>query len=375
MGATLRSCVRAAVLAAMTSAVVSSLLPGCQFPEYRMANAGGGPAGSAGMDVTGGTSGETGGTATDAGEGGSEAGAAAAAGTAGAAGMAEPPVPCEQECIARAPAGWQGPMALWEGSGSSTVPGCPPGYADPTDLHSELIAPDGACTCTCSAEGQVCDAELRIFDDLACTHACANVPTTLTCAAVSGCVGSQGSVSVDSVTISGGTCVSKVSDIPPPTWKYNERLCQTNDSGSCDDPGKVCAPTPRVPYGAQLCVKRDVFVGQDPPPCPTAYSHPFKSLHSEYMDHRECSPCTCGSVSGGSCSGSFSMSSKNACAADFTFGVDDDCPKFNLGQGTVHPTSIKNNLTVHPGSCGVATPSKPSGEAIESGTVTIVCCQ
>jgi len=378
MGATLRSCFRATLLTAVIGAVVNSLLSGCQFPVYGMASGGSGPAGSAGMDVTsGGTSGgDPGGMAADAGDGGSEAGAAGG-GMGGAAGMVEPPQPdpCEQECIAPNPAGWQGPMALWEGSATTQPPDCPAGYADPTDLYNELIAPDGACTCTCRAEGQTCDAAIRVFDDFACTHSCATLPTTLACAPVSGCVGSQGSVRIDSITISGGTCIPKISEIPPPTWKYRDRLCQATNEGSCDDSRKVCAPTPRVPYGAQLCVKKDVFPNQERPPCPAAYPHFFKELYAEYVDGRECTECTCGGVSGGSCSGDLWMSKGGVCSMDYTLNADEDCPKFNLGQGTVHPTSIQNKLTVSAGSCGVATPSKPMGAATEKGNATLVCCQ
>jgi len=368
MGAARRLCVRAFVLTGFSSAVVTLALPGCQFPTYGMASGGGGSS-------AGGVSSQPAGAAGDAGDAGSEAGATA--GAAGAGGMdVEPPQRCAQACVPSAPSGWQGPMAFWEGQASAgpTLPKCPPGYDTPIDRHRDLVAPT-ACTCTCSAVNQVCDATLHIYGDLACNTECASASTS-TCGPVSGCIGSQGSVSVEAATISGGSCTPYVPPLPDPTWQYNERLCQSNDPGSCDDDFQVCAPTPSVPYASQLCVTSVVLEGQTPPACPAAYPTPYKALLYEvYTDMRRCSACGCGNVTGGSCTGNAVLSGGVDCSAGREFPIGTSCKTFDLGAGTIHPTRVGNAYTPVPGTCGVASPPVSSGQANPSGSVTVVCCQ
>jgi hypothetical protein len=372
MGATRRLCVRAFVLAGFAGGVLSLALPGCQFPEYGIARESGGS--SSGAPAAGGTTDDPAGAPGEAGTAGSEAGAAAEAGGAGGMDTA-PPVACEQPCVPL-PMGWQGPMAFWEAQASAPsmpLPNCPLGYENPIDLHRELIAPT-ACTCTCTAVNQVCDAVLHIYGDLACNTECAKVSTS-TCGPISGCIGSQGSVSVDAATVSGGSCTPSIAPLPDPTWQYNERLCQSNAAGSCDAPHQVCAPTPKAPYASQLCVTRRLLEGQMTPTCPAAYPAPYKALYDTYTDTRGCSACGCGSVSGGSCTGNAMMSGGVDCSDGREFPIGTTCKTFDIGPGSVRPSHAGNQYTVVPGKCGVASPPQPTGKAEPSGSVTVVCCQ
>ena len=291
--------------------------------------------------------------------------------------MDPPPVACDEPCVARVP-GWQGPMAFWESQASATSmpPSCPSGYMNPFDLHRELVAPPGPCSCTCSPEGQVCDATLRIYDDMACSsNACAMVSTRV-CTGISGCVGSQGSAKLDAPTISGGTCKPKVAPTPPPTWQFNDRLCATSNAGSCDDSRQVCAPSPPIPFASQLCVTHVVLEGQPVPECPSAYPKFYQTLYETYTDARGCSDCTCGNVTGGSCTGKATMSSGSTCTAGVEFSPSTGCKVFDVGPGVgVHPSSAGGEYTVVPGTCSVAIPSMPTGSATHSGTGWAVCCQ
>ena len=369
MGATRRLCVRAVVLTLSIAAVLSSALPGCQFPDYGFT---GGLAGSAGAP-TGGMPGAP----PAAGEGG-ESGDSAG-GDAGV--ITQPTTPCSpmQDCVPGAPSGWSGPIAFWEGEAgeSEAPPDCPPGYGKPNDLHRELVAPASSCTCTCSAQGQVCDgsATLRVFADKSCATPCA---TTMlkACGAVSGCNGSQGSVSSDVGTPSGGSCgPTPGKTLPKATWKYDARLCPTSGASSCDVAGELCAPTPEYPYLTQLCVTQTIRAGKPVPACPEAYPNANQPLYSGLTDGRDCSECTCSGVTGGSCEGKLVMSTGADCNGTFEDKLGSSCTPFDLGAGNIHPSRVGAEYDLVPGDCSVANAPHATGEALPSGSVTFVCCQ
>lgn len=375
----------------MMSALVSAMLPGCQFPDYGMAAEGGG---NAGAPASGGSSGsDPVGSSGESGEGGSDAGAGAGtgagagAGAGGAGGMDEPePTPCTQTCVPL-PSGWQGPMAFWEDLATVAPPECPAGFdSKPTDVHHELVAPDGLCTCTCApAEGQVCDTILHIYPDQACgSSQCAQVGTRVCTAVPAACTGSQGTTSIDALTISGGSCRAQVVKPAPPTWKYNDRLCESSDLGACAEPNTVCARMPDLPYLSSLCVTRQVQNDQQLPTCPAAYPNQVTPLYGQYLDGRDCSECTCGAPSGGTCTGKITISGGNECQStgggEYVLSTAGNpapiCQKFNLGAGGLRPNHVMGYYTLNPpGTCAVTTKSEPTGEATTAGMVTVVCCQ
>jgi hypothetical protein len=296
-----------------------------------------------------------------------------------------PPPPCTHSCVPRAPMNWVGPMAFWEDLGTAVVPGCPAGFNDPmpADVHHGLVAPDGECLCTCGpAEGQVCETTMRIFLDQACGNACATLGTRPCAQVPAACTGSQGTTSIDALTISGGSCRPQVDPPATPTWNYNERLCKSSDGGgSCDDPKQVCARTPDFPFYSTLCVTQQIAQGDPLPACPSGYPKPASgALYGKYTDNRRCSECKCGAPTGGICTGKINIYGGNDCNAtplgSFTLGTSNFCQKFDLGMGALHPTHITGQMTTSPaGTCSVTTQSAPTGEATESGPVTVVCCQ
>lgn len=308
-------------------------------------------------------------------------GASAGGGAAGVGGMIVEPPPCDQTCVPKAPVGWQGPMAWAEIPGGGTLPSCPAGFSDPkpTDVHRGLVAPDPTCPCTCGpAEGQVCDTKLTVYLDQNCDSPCASLGT-LGCPTVSStCTGSQGTTSIDTLTISGGSCAAHVTDPTPPTWQHDERVCKSSDLGTCEDINQVCARTPDPPYFSPLCVMRVIPDLQDRPICPAAYPNPIEALYKNYTDQRACSACTCGAPTGGVCAGSIKISGGNDClssAGEYVLGGL-KCQHFDLGGNNVHPTHIYNQLSANPpGSCSVATKSQGTGTASPSGQVYVVCCQ
>ena len=358
MGTARRSCVRAAVLVWMMSAAVSLALPGCQFPKYRFA-----------ADVSAG--------APAAGISSDPAGAAGDGGANGGGAGAEPLAPCAKQCVPRAPSGgWLGPIAFWEGTAGEVPPDCPVSDDVPVDLHRGLIAPAGTCECTCTAHDQVCDANtmLHIYTDMGCATECA-AASPGACDPVSGCSGSQGSMRADAPLPSGGSCKATVSPPSAATWQYDARLCQATVPGTCDGQNQVCAPTPPPRFASQLCVMSVILEGQALPDCPAEYPHPYAPLYETFTDERGCSQCGCGSVTGGTCSGTLLMSSGGDCSSGFEYKLGSGCKQFNLGPGQVMPSHVGGNYTVAPGACSVASTAHPTGSAAPSGRVTLLCCQ
>ena len=348
------------VLTGMMSAIVSLALPACQFPEYGMASAhagSGDAAGSAGApDDDGGSAGETGG---DSG------------GTAGT------PATCATNaCVPAPPKGWQ-PVAFWQGKAGVPAEDCPLGYSAPRDLHYDLAVPTTGCACECRAQGQICQATLRIFNNKDCTGPCATAtPAGQMCATVSGCIGSQGSARPDAPTVTGGSCQATVSDPDQPTWKFDARLCRLSAGAVCEDPSQVCTPYPDSPYLSQLCVMSVVAAGSTPPPCPAGYPSANPPLYASFMDELGCSACGCSGITGGSCSGKMTMSGGIDCSSN---PVDFDelgmCKEFDLGAGGIKPTHVGGQYSLVAGNCSVASQSHVIGRAEPNGQITVVCCQ
>jgi len=376
-----RSCVRTVVLAAMMSALVSAMLPGCGFPDYGMASGGG----ASGAFASGGSSGgDRAGGSGESGDPGSEAGAGA--GGEGGMNVEPPPTPCAQTCLPHPP-GWIGPMAFSETQSPASLPGCPAGFdeATPTDLHHELVAPDGTCACMClPAEGQVCDTVLHISADQACGPQCAQVGTRGCTSVPASCTGIQGTTSIDAMMISGGSCKSKVDPPVDATWKYNDRLCRGSDVGACDGPDQFCARVPDLPYLSSVCVTRQIQNGEPVPKCPDAYSHQVGTLYGDYTDDRACSPCICGAPTGGTCTGKIAIyggvdcdnTTDDAYVLSTMSNPTPSCQPFNLNGSGLRPTHVLGQYVLSPpGNCGVTTKSEPIRDAKPSGMVTVVCCQ
>jgi len=356
MGAAHRSCVRALVLAGTISAIVTLALPGCQFPDYGMANSG--SAGAAAEDSGAADGGEAGGAA------GNEDGGAAGA------------EPCAvEDCVPEAPSGWTGPIAFWDDIAGvlDPLPDCPEGYAKPNDLHHGIEMPTSGCQCTCTAQDQVCSSALNIYDDQACESApCATV-SPLTCDAVSSCIHSRGTLKAAIPTLSGGSCKAAVGPKAAASWQYDSRICSPR--GVCEDRSQVCAPVPGAPYAPKLCVMSQIPENQPLPECPAEYPNESEPLYKAFTDSRRCSECVCSGVTGGACSGMFRVSAEADCSGGVEYKTGSGCQPLTLVGNNAHPTSIGTEYMLTPGSCKVVTPSSTTGSARTLGSAIVVCCQ
>ena len=246
---------------------------------------------------------------------------------------------------------------------------------DPTDLHTGLDAPDGDCSCSCTSTDQVCDkaASVSVFDDRDCRNECSHA-SPLACTAISGCSGNEGSVFAEAPKPS-GSCQPKVTSHPlePVTWQDEARLCnlETAEMGSCTGAGELCTPTPRPPFASQLCVFRVVAEGQDFPECPPDYPNARDPLYASFTDERACSDCKCSPPAGGSCAGKLTLSTGQSCSNSFEYTLGSGCKQFSLDK---QASQVGAQYTLVPGSCGIASDTKPTGGAIPSGSATVVCC-
>jgi len=385
------------VLVGVASVAVSFALPGCQFPNYYVLERGNGEASSAGMGgdpdspddggAGNGASGGTSGSSGNAGGSGGSNGGGGAGGNAGSAGnggssgssVVEPGgaggAPSDlcpaQACEAALPTDWLGPVALWEGQPGETPPDCPQGYASPIDLHRGLDAPGSNCKCTCAADSQVCQSDVEIYGDQSCGSSCFT-PASQQCTAVTSCHGSQGTIQADLPIPSGGSCKPTVVQPVRAAWLNDIRICQADSLPPCEDPSQLCVKTPSPPYTSQTCVMRVALSAQALPECPVDYPN-RNELYEKLTDDRACSACTCSPLNGGTCAGKVHLTSTNDCSAagsDYTMG--DGCKGFSLPDYLAH---VLVSYTLTPGTCSVATASKPSGKAEASGRPTLVCCQ
>lgn len=334
-------------------ALAALQLPSCQFPDYNLSS----------------TDGQDGG-APSAGTGGDSSTAGDAGGGTGGTGL--PPL-CEDglSCEPSAPAGWLGPVALWQGESGSDPPDCPEGFAEPTDLHSEPAGAPADCTCTCTAVDQKCgeSKDVKLYNDLGCDNECAAAGAQ-ECTGVTGCSGSL--ISIDAArTEPTGSCEPDVQTtlLEEPAWERDARFCELDvDVDSCADE-QSCFPTPTAPFASQLCVHRVVLAGRPAPACPEDYPSGPELLYSDFEDQRGCGECECDGPNGGKCNGNVLYGSSSTCTQSATYVIGSGCVEIQ------RPSHWEVHYVMSPGSCEVSTEPEPVGNVLPSGNYHAVCCR
>jgi hypothetical protein len=221
-------------------------------------------------------------------------------------------------CVPAPPAGWQGPLAIWEGPEGATPPSCPNGYATAAVYEGEgsLSVPAAACgTCTCAAPtGTTCGPVTATYysgPDTTCAGTPCAGPQTIPAAPQCTAVAAHPACAADGLmsarvsltsTPTGGSCVpSTPPPLPTPTWTTRARLCAPLPLGATCATGK---PTPEtsLPYATGTYCLAHTGAAD----CPTGY--PTKRVYYQggpggFVDTRACSACTCDAPKGGSCTG------------------------------------------------------------------------
>ena len=210
-------------------------------------------------------------------------------------------------CAPVAPAGWSGPIALWEGTGGP--PSCSAGYAAILDGGAGLQAPPAQCTCTCgSPAGASCGPIELYFTKSACAVNCGpdsgNAVTIAggQCAnlqAFSMACGGSLQISVDGSAPSGGSCTADASStVTPWSWDAEALACAPTvefDAGC--GAGEICLPALQAPFEAHPCVWQ---AGANLP-CP---GNPYSAQRVYYgsaSDDRGCTACGCGGATAVDC--------------------------------------------------------------------------
>jgi len=244
----------------------------------------------------------------------------------------EPPSHCAGafECVPTVPSGWSGPFELY--ASSTAGPACSANFAGPAyEGYAGLSATTPTCGCTCATPtGVSCSSPVVSFfvnlgttspcssakycQDITLTPgACTEIGTIITCPTM-GAAGVEMTMGASIPT--GGSCQAMPSkSIAPPTWGTNALACVSavapaqTDCGS----GSVCAPLPAPPFGKTLCISQPGSV-----PCPATGYTTAETFYGAFDDGRACTTCTCGNVSGGSCSATLTVSSSTdgTCSAN-----------------------------------------------------------
>lgn len=327
--------------------------------------------GSAGADrATGADGGHTG-----------EAGQDGASGVDGSSSDATPSPDstsaCGGVCADAIPAGWTGPVTLFEQSGTPApvAPSCPTAFpTDAYDGNTDLVATAPTCACACGpGTGAQCgSSSVQFFTDTQCMTPCNagsyGLPPGL--CVTTGCSGANpGSFRLTAPGISfAGSCTPMpMSTIPPWTWSTTARACGTTPgAGECSG-GGVCVATPPAPF-AKVCVVQSGAVS-----CPPGAYSVVHALYKGVSDSRACSGCSCGTPAGTSCTGAqvegFSMNTGTCGGTEVTLPFGPSCATvgvtINGEQETTPPTAAN-------GTC-VASGGQASGTAAPA-TPTTVCC-
>ena len=178
------------------------------------------------------------------------------------------------------------------------------GCAPPSDQACELkgdLDPNKAANQPMQVSNQPCGQSATNLISLTvpdpwggvCLHNEA-LPAGQTCAGLS----CNKSISSLQPVVSQGTCAPTggVPDPDPPSWKFEGKACKATKTGSGCSNGKVCVPRADTPFDAGVCVAK---TGTDE--CPAGAYQLAHTFYEDYDDTRDCTGCTCGTATGGTC--------------------------------------------------------------------------
>lgn len=371
-------------------AVLSVFALGCQkynfeFPDPVQATT---SVGGTTSLAAGGSAGES---ASTGGAGGASSGGSATA--AGGSGMdqlydtgsedctngvdddADGAVDCEDEkcspyfaCVPAVPAGWQGPVALWEGEGDA--PSCNRAGYYPTgqgSLPTRLLEPAEAsvcpeCTCTPISDAGCNQASVAYYASDDCGGAAVTVAASDTCEPIS--VAAPALSARLSAPVAAGACepVETGPSTSPPVKLAAARSCgePSLEGLGCSEEA-LCLARPLMPFLASVCVFSDGDLD-----CPGAFPDRRETFYRVNSDGRTCRPCRCGVPS---------------CVGDATESADDSScsDPTRLSPGTCTSVAADDNETrsVHYDAAAPATCQPgltgPVGEYALQDPITFCC--
>lgn len=316
----------------------------------------------------------------------------------------DPQCQVDYECVDPVPTGWGSPgyVALYEGAFGQTAPDCPDDMpAQVYTGNATLNAQQAICSaCSCSAPtGQDCQLtkDLNPAQGLqpmqVSNMPCGMSATQLTALTVPDppwggacyhdevlpggqlCNNQPCNTSVQSSvpTISGGKCdpTGGVATRPPVKWVTQAAACHGTREGKGCSGAQICMPKPQNPFKPHVCVEKPGDVD-----CPVGTPFQFKNVYyTDVDDTRDCTACSCGAASGGSCEITISL------WGDTTIGVcTTPVASFKAGQCTnltgnpdIHGRTDQVTKAPTGGSCQPAGASNPTGQVTEKNPTTFCC--
>ncbi len=334
-------------------------------------------------DGTGETTGETGGDPSTGSTGpssttvepGSESGAVDTGTDDGAESCAAAEV-----CVDVAPAGWQGPVAYFEGDDLAMLPSCAAPFGGlSTEVFDALQAGSAtceACGCGDAADVQCSSPTVRFYNSSSCAEFGDPPASEFALGEQDECTvfpmgsGAYGAES-DSVTpVPGtGTCASSGGEasLDAPTWGAQLRACAPPELVAACGTDRVCAPRPGAPFAESLCIHRPGDVA-----CPAGdYTERFLRYNS-YEDTRGCSACSCGSPSGGACNAELLFSYTSTCEDDYLHLINPGSGGCTTLWGSTPSSGLLLVNEVTGASC-VPSGGEAEGEATPQEPVTLCC--
>jgi hypothetical protein len=306
-------------------------------------------------------------------DGSTDAGSPRDTGGAGDAALVFSPDACagSNTCAQAPPAGWQGPLALWEGPGSA--PPCGAWYVPLFDGGTSLAAPAAQCGCQCGAPaGVTCGSVTAQFGTGGCSASCGTAtlapgPCTSVQTYTTGC-GSGAGMTLSGSTASGGSCQPSPSvTFSPPSWGTRAVACAPTAQSPLGCPaGEQCVPAAAAPFESRFCVLK---AGTSACP-PGAYSAQ-RLYYGDVTDTRGCSACSCGAPAGVDCNAGAHVATWGNPSCNANPGAD----LTPLPQACGSATGIKSvQLTATPdgGSCA-PDGGLPTG-VVAPQALTTICC-
>jgi hypothetical protein len=281
---------------------------------------------------------------------------------------------CEasEVCVEDAIPGWEGPLAIYQGTDGDTPPAC---QGNTPVKIAEVFAglqtneTDETCGCACSPlQGATCGAATLIQSS---TIGCVNLLDSWQ-VGPDQCLdlgGVQSSVRYSAVApdLVGGSCTPELLE-PIPSANFDTQIlaCALDAAAPACGDGGVCMVPPEAPFEASICIATEGDVQ-----CPSgAYAERFV-YHTGFEDSRECGQCSCELAPGTKCSGDVRL-------------LGNSCGVQGLLLGTVALGGCSNSIAnvefadfapdpVQEGTCS------PSAAQIEGGVEALgawtFCCQ
>ena len=247
--------------------------------------------------------------------------------------------PSTHVCLAQAPEGWQGPVAVQRAAFDRELPKAEPpacGEAYPTPAAAgfeDLIASPATCGCECAdPNGVACENSTTLRYWGASTTCDSGTPQSVTifasaCNMLPSEFPGGGHYTATPLTTVGGACVpSSQASIEPASWTWLSQVCEGAtilEEAGCAA-GLDCAPLPDSPDAA-LCVWQE---GEHE--CPTAFED-SRTLYADVDDSRGCETCSCSAPNGLCDSAVISLWSGATCLvpAAGVIGANGECDPSN----------------------------------------------